>query len=109
VKHHGCDNVIVRCEDSVESIPSIGLEYNHERPKVVVVDPPWGGTHYKSEKDNQIMMGPWTTIEVVVRIAKHMSPTVIGFRMPIGFDSDTFLCAIKYAGTSCDFSCFDHF
>jgi len=101
MKNHGCNNVIVRCEDSVESIPSIGLEYR-ERPKVVVIDPPWGGMHYKRVKDNQIMMGPWTMIEVVVRIAKHMSPTVIGFRMPIGFDSDTFLRAIKDAGTPCN-------
>jgi hypothetical protein len=54
----------------------------------MIVSTPFGEeciTNVKQE-DNQIMMGPWTMTEVVVRIAKYMSPTIIGFRMPIGFD-----------------------
>jgi predicted RNA methylase len=101
MKNHNCGNVIVRCEDSVNAIPSIGKEYQ-SHPKVVVVDPPWGGYFYKHEKDCEIMMGEWTMSEVVKRISTHLSPTVIGFRMPTEYDSDGLVREVNKTGTHCE-------
>ena len=54
--------------------------------------------HYKRDKDNQIILGPWAMIEIVVRIAKHISPTMIGFRIPIVLILIPFLRALKDVG-----------
>jgi predicted RNA methylase len=101
MKNHNRGNVIVRCEDSVNAIPSIGNEYQ-SHPKVIVVDPPWGGYFYKHEKDCEIKMGEWTMSEVVKRISTHLSPTVIGFRMPTEYDAEGMIREVDKTGTFCD-------
>ena len=58
---------------------------------MVVIDSPLGGMHYKSEKEKPIMMGKWTMIQAMKRIADNLSPTVIGLRMPVTFDAMNFL------------------
>lgn len=45
----------------------------------------WGGKHYKSEKCI-IQMGKWSMVDVIERIAKYLSPTIIGFRMPVSYN-----------------------
>lgn len=49
------EKVEIRNKDSIEWIPDLAREVRG--PKVVVIDPPWGGMHYKSEKEKPIMMG----------------------------------------------------
>jgi predicted RNA methylase len=94
---HGCTNVHVRCQDSREAIPEMVQELKHEqskeKDKIFILDPPWGGKYYKKEKDKKqpIMMGCWTVVQVVERIFHYMAPTVIGIRMPVDFDSASFL------------------
>jgi predicted RNA methylase len=60
--------------------------------KVVILDPPWGGKYYKKQKDKKpIMMGSWTMTQVVDAIHQYMSPTLIGIRMPVDFDCESFV------------------
>ena len=49
------ERVQVLHEDSVKIIPMIAKEISG--PKVVVIDPPWGGMYYKQDKEKEIMMG----------------------------------------------------
>jgi hypothetical protein len=101
MENHNCGNVIVRCEDSTNAIPSIGKEYS-SHPKVIVVDPPWGGYFYKHEKECEIKMGEWTMSQVVKRISTHLSPTVIGFRMPTDYDVKGLICEVNKTVTNCN-------
>jgi len=98
---HGCGTKVhVRCQDSMEAIPELAQELaqssqevEEQEGKIFMVDPPWGGKYYKKDKDkNQpIMMGCWTMVQVVARIYQYMTPTVIGIRMPVDFDCESFL------------------
>ena len=76
-------------DDSIETIPKIAKDILGKHPKVVVVDPPWGGKYYKHES-NEIKMGIWSMLDVVNRMSKYLSPTIIGIRMPVSFDADLF-------------------
>jgi hypothetical protein len=59
----------------------------------------WGGKHYKSEEKNKpIMMGQWNLIEVVKAISCHLSPTVVGIRLPVLFNSGEFMESLKDTG-----------
>lgn len=56
----------------------------------------WGGKHYKSEdRKKPIMMGQWDMIQVMKRISNHLSPTVVGIRMPVFFETKEFLHQLK--------------
>ncbi len=59
----------------------------------------WGGKHYKSEeKHKPIMMGQWNLIEVVKAISCHLSPTVVGIRLPVLFNGGDFFESLKDTG-----------
>ena len=59
----------------------------------------WGGKHYKSEeKHKPIMMGQWNLIEVVKAISCHLSPTVVGVRLPVLFNRGDFFESLKDTG-----------
>ena len=101
--HGVATQVDVRNEDSVEMIPQLAKELSLSlSPRIVVVDPPWGGMHYKSvsERDKPIMMGRWTLVQVVERIAQHLAPTVVGIRLPVKFDTVSFFNALRDSGVS---------
>lgn len=57
----------------------------------------WGGIHYKSE-DKPIMMGQWDMVQVMKIISHHLSPTVVGLRMPVCFRKGDFYKSLKDAG-----------
>lgn len=44
------------------------------------------------------MMGQWNLIEVVKAISCHLSPTVVGIRLPVLFNSGDFMESLKDAG-----------
>ncbi len=88
--------VDIRNEDSIAIIPDLAKELAGHS-SIIVVDPPWGGMHHK-EEDKPIMMGKWTMIQVMDRITKHFSPTVVGLRMPVNFKSDEFFQHLEEAG-----------
>ena len=89
-------HVDVRNEDSMKIIPELLNELG-QHPRVVALDPPWGGKHYKSD-DKPIMMGDWNLVEVVKAISCHLSPTLIGIRLPVSFQSESFFESLKDAG-----------
>ena len=88
LKHQIGTKVEVRTADAVELIPQLAAELANCK-RVVVVDPPWGGVHYKREK-KPIFLGPWSLEDVVQKIAVHLSPTLVGLRLPVNFVVDEF-------------------
>jgi len=101
LNHGVAGQVDIRNEDSVEIITNIAKN-TQGCPKIVVVDPPWGGMYYKSEKDQPIMMGQWSLLQVIERISKHLSPTIIGLRLPTSFQSLEFFRSLRNAGVIFD-------
>ncbi|KAL9186743.1 hypothetical protein ACHAXT_010463 [Thalassiosira profunda] len=97
-KHGVSQQVDVRNKDSIELIPQLAEELG-PCPKVIVIDPPWGGKHYKSE-GKPITMGRWSMVEVVTRVAEHLSPSVVGLRMPVDFDAGEFLGQMDAGGVA---------
>ena len=91
------DRVQILNQDSIECIPKVANEIIENRRRIVIVDPPWGGMYYKHEQ-NEILMGQWTMPQVMERIAAHLSPTIVGFRMPLSYNSDTFLNSLEELG-----------
>ena len=94
--------VDIRNEDSVEIIPDLAEELalpgeGDVRSSVVIIDPPWGGMHYKSEKELPVMMGKWTMVQVVERIARYLTPTVVGIRMPVSYDAGALFESLRHA------------
>lgn len=93
---HGCTNVHVLCQDSMEAILEMAQQECAQftgEDKVFILDPPWGGKYYKKDKDKKhpIKMGCWTIVQVVERIFQFMTPTIIGIRTPVDFDCGSFL------------------
>ena len=97
-KHGVAHYVDVRNKDSIELIPKLAEELG-QCPKVIVIDPPWGGKHYKSE-GRPITMGRWSMVEVVTRVAEHLSPSVVGLRMPVDFGAGEYLGRLDAAGVA---------
>ena len=98
--------VDIRNEDSIEMLPDLAQELSSSSDKnnwtqqtVVVMDPPWGGMHYKSDERNNsntpIMMGKWTLVEAVKRVYENLTPAVLALRMPVTFDANGFLSQLK--------------
>jgi len=98
--------VDIRNEDSIEMLPDLARELSSSSDKnnwiqqtVVVIDPPWGGMHYKSDERNNsntpIMMGKWTLVEAVKRVYENLTPAVLALRMPVTFDANGFLSQLK--------------
>lgn len=83
LKHQVDKKVDVRTADAVELIPELAIELGN-RQGVIVVDPPWGGVHYKREK-KPLCLGPWALEDVVQKVAQHLSPTLVGLRLPVNF------------------------
>ena len=83
LKHQVDKKVDVRTADAVELIPELAIELGN-RQGVIVIDPPWGGVHYKREK-KPLRLGPWALEDVVHRVAQHLSPTLVGLRLPVNF------------------------
>ena len=96
---HGMEEVVdVRNADAMELIPELAIELSN-RQSVVVIDPPWGGIHYKQEK-KPICLGPWALEEVVERVAQHLSPTIVGLRLPVNFVVRDFVDVLRERGLS---------
>eukprot|EP00956_Cyclotella_meneghiniana_P039080 scaffold165168_cov23-Cyclotella_meneghiniana.AAC.1 len=101
--------VDIRNEDSIEMLPDLAQELSSSSDKnnwtqqtVVVMDPPWGGMHYKSDErykcNTPIMMGKWTLVEAVKRVYENLTPTILALRMPVTFDANVFLSQLKQGG-----------
>jgi 16S rRNA G966 N2-methylase RsmD len=86
-KHRMDHKVQVRNEDAILLLPKLAEELS-DQSKVVVIDPPWGGIHYKREltrQEQQLYMGQWTLDHVLKIVAYRLSPTIVGLRLPINF------------------------
>jgi 16S rRNA G966 N2-methylase RsmD len=85
---HGVDNKVeVINRDAMELIPQL----RQNCAVMVFVDPPWGGINYKRERRQVLTMGQWTLEEVLQQLAKHLSPGMVGVRLPVNFDLECFL------------------
>ena len=79
--NRGVGNVVVRNVDAMKAIPDL------PSASMVMIDPPFGGVYYKSEK-KPIFMGKWELEEVVEAVARFLNPVVVGMRLPVAFDID---------------------
>ena len=93
------DRVKIVNDDSVEIIPKIARDFVIGQSKVVIIDPPWGGMHYKHEQ-KEIMMGQWSMLQVVSRVSEYLTPTIIGLRMPLSYDVETFFQSLISANVT---------
>ena len=82
-KHRMDRKVDVRNADAVDLIPKLAIELSNHQT-VVVIDPPWGGVHYKRER-KPLYMGEWSLEHVVQRVVQYFAPTLVGLRLPINF------------------------
>lgn len=82
-KHRMHTKVDVRNADAVELIPKLAIEFSNHQI-VVVIDPPWGGVHYKRER-KPLYLGQWLLEDVVQRVVQHFAPTLVGLRLPVNF------------------------
>ncbi|KAL7494965.1 hypothetical protein ACHAWT_003515 [Skeletonema menzelii] len=96
LRYDAAEHVDVRNEDSMKIIPDLSNELS-QQARVVALDPPWGGKHYKSE-DKPIMMGQWNLVEVVKAVSCHLYPTLVGIRLPVSFRKGEFFESLKDAG-----------
>jgi hypothetical protein len=90
---HGVEEVVdVRNADAMNVLHDLAEEVlsTSQPQSVVILDPPWGGIHYKREK-KPIFMGPWALDEVICKVALHLAPTIIGVRVPVNFEVRSFL------------------
>ena len=83
---YGIQNVTVLHTDSVAAISTFPDQC------CIVIDPPWGGEHYKEFKDQPpLELGPWKLEDVILKISKHVSVAVVGLRLPVTLSVDAFL------------------
>jgi predicted RNA methylase len=86
MKDHGIHNVKVINTDSVAAISTFPDQC------CIVIDPPWGGEHYKEFKDHPpLELGPWKLEDVILKISKQVSACVVGLRLPVTLNVDAFL------------------
>jgi len=85
--HEVSERVEVFNQDSVEYLPELAKQVS-TCPRVVLIDPPWGGKHHKSDKV-PITMGKWTMADVIKRVSLHLTPALVGLRMPVYFDVES--------------------
>jgi 16S rRNA G966 N2-methylase RsmD/nitroreductase len=91
---HGMNRIVdVRTADAMDQIRVLGI-CNKNQSTAVVIDPPWGGIHYKREK-KPIYLGRWALEEVVEAVAHHLSPAVVGLRLPVNFPAHDFLETLR--------------
>jgi hypothetical protein len=96
---HGMTRIVdVRTADAMDLIPELGVICINQST-AVVIDPPWGGIHYKREK-KPLYMGPWALEEVLERVAHHLSPAVVGLRLPVNFPAHDFLETLRLRNLS---------
>jgi hypothetical protein len=96
---HGMNRIVdVRTADAMDLIPELG-KLCINQSTAVVIDPPWGGIHYKRE-NKPLYMGPWPLEEVVEKVAHHLSPAVVGLRLPVNFPAQDFLEALRLRNLS---------
>jgi 16S rRNA G966 N2-methylase RsmD len=96
---HGMNRIVdVRTADAMDLIPELG-EICINQSTAVVIDPPWGGIHYKREK-KPLYMGTWALEEVVEAVAHHLSPAVVGLRLPVNFPAHDYLETLRLRNLS---------
>lgn len=98
MENYGVKNVKVMNVDSVDAISTF------PDPCCIVIDPPWGGEHYKEFKDQPpLRLGPWSLEEVISKISQSINLCVVGLRLPVTLSVDNFLdenlantCGVKF-------------
>lgn len=89
MQDHGIDDdlVTVHAQDSVAAIPTFP-----RHRCCIVIDPPWGGEHYKEFKDDPpLELGPWRLEDVIAQIAEHVADSVVAVRLPVTLNVTRFL------------------
>jgi hypothetical protein len=105
---HGFDKsvVAVRNTDSVAAIPSL------PRGACFVLDPPWGGYNYKQiarvqqgkidnagqasrETHYRFLLGDTLLEDVLLKIAYHNAPCIVGMRLPINYKVPKLLDTVR--------------
>ena len=99
--------VDVYTADAMEFIPRL-VPLSKYVPGVVVIDPPWGGIHYKrgDNKTKPLQMGPWAVEEVVETVVTTLllslatSAVVLGIRFPVTYAVYEFIQRLKQRGSN---------
>jgi predicted RNA methylase len=92
MKHHGV-KVSVHTMDAMDVIQTL------PRRSCLVLDPPWGGVNYKRRDDTEpFMMGAWTLEQVLEHVSVHLSPCLVGLRLPVTLVVEMFLENLRKRG-----------
>jgi len=86
--HQVSYKVEIRVKDSYQIIPDLSRELKEEKEVMIVLDPPWGGIHYK-ENPQKMQMGLWSLLQVLKRISECFSNSVVGIRLPVTYNFTT--------------------
>jgi hypothetical protein len=88
--HHRMEHMVqVRTMDAMDVIPTLPSR------SCVVIDPPWGGVNYKQPQHQLIKMGKWSLEDIVEQISLHLTPCVLGIRLPLQFAVDDLLRSMR--------------
>jgi predicted RNA methylase len=92
MKYHGV-KVSVHTMDAMDVIQTL------PRRSCLVLDPPWGGVNYKRRDDTEpFMMGAWTLEQVLEHVSVHLSPCLVGLRLPVTLVVEMFLENLRKRG-----------
>lgn len=80
----GLSNVTVVCTDAMEYV----LNMNHAVPLVLIIDPPWGGLHYRRNCQNIRLGDEWPLSAILSTLARRLLIFCVGLKLPLTFDVD---------------------
>jgi hypothetical protein len=79
--HKVSDAVRIENDDCMNIIPLL------PKHACISLDPPWGGVGYKQKQNKEplgnMVMGPWTFLQVLSNVYKHCKPCLVGMRLPV--------------------------
>ena len=80
----GQSNVTVVCADAMEYV----LSMNHAEPLALIIDPPWGGLHYRRNCQNIRLGKEWPLATILSTLAQRLLIFCVGLKLPLTFDVD---------------------
>ena len=96
-RHGFSEQVEIQNVDSTKKLSQLSLQI--QNLSCILIDPPWGGIHYKRDKNPTLYLGDLTLEKVMSEIARGAAKTknsvLVGLRLPVTFKVNNFLVIMK--------------